>query len=65
MRLATKRVLDRICDDAECRRMSCVLQSVEYGCTLAIGNINLPRTAFGDIDADDAIDFVSVWLHGD
>ena len=64
VRLTAKRVLNRVGNNSESRRMGCVLQGVEYSCTLTAGQIQLTWAVLSNVYADDTVDLVAVWLRG-
>jgi hypothetical protein len=60
--LAAERPLDCSNHVPECCRVRRVLQSVEQGCALSGRQIKLARASIGNVDGNDPIHFLTVWL---
>lgn len=65
MGLFPQGILNRLRDIAKGRRMSSVLQSMEYSLSFFRREIELAGTVFGDVDADDPCYFFTVRLSRD
>ena len=65
MGLAAERVLHRCDHWSESGRMSCVLEGMEHSSSFPAGEVELTRAVLRNVNGDDAINLVTVWLHGD